>query len=231
MRIRCGYSAWLKAMALVSVVIISSCGIDKKINETLNPATPETFPVAVVDNPDRTVQIHSTVTLDGSASHDPQQETLTYAWSLDEKPNGSSATLSGETNPITTFVADKGGYYTASLQVTNTSTKPSEIVKANISVVGTGSNHPPVAVAGADQTVSTGDVVLLDGTASFDADNDAISFIWTLLGKPSGSSATFDGTGNASSVLHPDVKGTYTVQLWVSDGVDGDLDLVVVKAE
>lgn len=40
-------------------------------------------------------------------------------------------------------------------------------------------NGAPVANAGPDQTVSEGDVVTLDGTASSDEDQDVLSYMWT----------------------------------------------------
>ena len=42
----------------------------------------------------------------------------------------------------------------------------------------TQANQPPVARAGDDQTVGAGEPVVLNGTASTDADGDALSYIW-----------------------------------------------------
>jgi REJ domain len=42
-------------------------------------------------------------------------------------------------------------------------------------------NHPPVAYAGPDQTVQEGSPVLLNGTASYDPDVDALTYTWLQL--------------------------------------------------
>lgn len=46
-------------------------------------------------------------------------------------------------------------------------------------VIPTGGNQAPVANAGPDQTVTTGAAVFLDGRASIDPNNDALSYQWT----------------------------------------------------
>lgn len=48
-------------------------------------------------------------------------------------------------------------------------------------------NTPPVANAGADQTVVASQQVHLDGSASSDADGDALQFHWKFVNRPIGS--------------------------------------------
>jgi hypothetical protein len=60
------------------------------------------------------------IELDGSASYDPNGEPLTYAWDLEERPAGSSATIDSfadRTAEVTSFYPDIDGDYTVSLAV------------------------------------------------------------------------------------------------------------------
>lgn len=218
----------LVAPLALSVFFAASCGLEKKIDETLNPPKDSTKPVAIIAEPTQTVKLAATVTLDAKHSYDPRGQQLTYAWSLDAKPNGSAAALTSATAAITSFVADKGGYYTASLQVTNESAEVSEIVTTVVDVVGTGSNHPPVSYVGADLTATVGDTVVLDGTGSFDADGDTLNYTWVVQGAPSGSTAAINGASDPKAFFPVDAAGTYTISLIISDGVDQDVDILII---
>jgi hypothetical protein len=66
---------------------------------------------------EQVVAVAAPVTLSGSASTDPNGDTLTYQWSLTTRPNLSTAAL---TNPNTvgpTFTPDLAGFYVATLTV------------------------------------------------------------------------------------------------------------------
>ncbi len=92
-------------------------------------------------------------------------------------------------------------------------------------------NTPPVADAGADQTVNVGDTVTLDGSGSSDADGDPLTYAWTLT-TPAGSAATLSDDTAVAPTFVPDVEGTYTATLIVNDGlVDSAPDSAVITAE
>ena len=59
----------------------------------------------------------SVVTLDGSASRDVNNQSLTYLWKMTSVPAGSLAALSSATSAKPTFTADLAGTYTVSLVV------------------------------------------------------------------------------------------------------------------
>ena len=92
------------------------------------------------------------------------------------------------------------------------------------------SNNPPVANAGADQTIATSSTqVQLDGSASNDADGDPLTYQWTITTKPSGSSATLSDATLVNPTFVADMDGIYTLQLIVNDGqVDSVADTVVI---
>jgi len=79
----------------------------------------------------------------------------------------------------------------------------------------TGTNQPPVADAGPDQTGETGTPVQLDGSGSSDPDGDWLLYEWTLLDGPA--VLTFDNALIVNPTFTPSVAGSYTVRLQVSD--------------
>ncbi|GAB5537676.1 MAG: hypothetical protein Rubg2KO_39250 [Rubricoccaceae bacterium] len=180
---------------------------------------PNQPPIADAGADQNAVVLGQTVTLDGSASSDPDGDPLTYAWTLTD-PNGDPAALSDATAPQPTFVATVRGTYTASLTV-NDGTEDSVADEVQIEVI----NRPPVADAGPDQTVIAGQTVMLDGTGSSDPDGDALTFAWTLGG------ATLTGADTASPTFCAAEAVDYTAELVVSDGTeDSQPDTVTVTA-
>jgi probable HAF family extracellular repeat protein len=83
-----------------------------------------------------------------------------------------------------------------------------------------GDNHPPVAAAGADQTLECSGLVALDGSQSSDPDSDVLTFEWSEGGTVLGTTATLTTTLTA---------GTHTITLKVSDpcGQSAQDDIVV----
>src|SRR5699024_1671587 len=79
--------------------------------------------------------------------------------------------------------------------------------------------HRPVADAGPDQTVTTGDTATLDGTGSSDADGDTLTYSWTLSG-PTGTTATLDDATTATPTLSLDLAGTNAASPVDHDGTD-----------
>ena len=79
-------------------------------------------------------------------------------------------------------------------------------------------NTPPVANAGAAQSVVINAVVTLDGSKSSDVNGDALSYAWTLTDKPAGSTVALANSTSAKASFTADVAGVYTATLVVSDG-------------
>jgi tripartite motif-containing protein 71 len=95
-------------------------------------------------------------------------------------------------------------------------------------------NSPPVADAGLDQNVITGQVVTLNGSKSYDPEGAMITFLWTFIEVPLGSSVTNASLSDATSAkpqFTPAVSGAYRLQLIVNDGALNSLpDEVVINA-
>jgi hypothetical protein len=80
---------------------------------------------------------------------------------------------------------------------------------------GGNSNRAPVAKAGANQSVSTGAVVTLDGSGSSDPDGDTLTYAWTQV---SGPTVTLAGANTAKASFTAATAGTYGFKLSVGDG-------------
>lgn len=157
--------------------------------------------------------VTTTITLDGRGSQDPDEDPLTYEWSILTKPLGSTATLLTPMVTQPTFTLDRAGTYTLQLIVRDGNLESTPDI-----VTVTTLNTRPVANAGTEQTGTIGIRVDIDGTASRDADGDALEYFWALTSLPAGSTATlFNDTGATPSFV-PDLGGLYVVQLFVNDG-------------
>jgi hypothetical protein len=161
------------------------------------------------------VTVPATVTLDGSASSDANRDPLTYLWTLVSRPTSSTAALSSTTSAKPTFSADVAGVYVASL-VVNDGALRSPVTTTTITAAV--ANSAPVANAGVAQNVTTGSVVTLDGSASADANRDVLTYSWTLVSRPTSSTATLSSTTSAKPTFSADISGVYLASLVVNDG-------------
>ncbi|MEQ1698414.1 MAG: FG-GAP-like repeat-containing protein [Hyphomicrobiaceae bacterium] len=151
------------------------------------------------------------VVLDGASSVSPAGTKLTYAWRIVRAPVGSAATLDNPAKDRPRFTLDKPGDYTVELIARNASgaSAPVQFVVSTV-------NQPPAAQATIVRHPVTG-VYTLDATSSFDADGDALTYTWTIVGKPAGSAAVIADAQNPLAQLATDVAGAYAVRLSVTD--------------
>jgi hypothetical protein len=163
------------------------------------------------------------VTLDGSGSSDPDGDSLLFAWRFLTVPDGSALTdadLSDPTGETTTFTPDVLGAYELELVVND-----GEVDSAAVTVTVNYLNMPPVANAGADQTVLEGQYntpVQLNGGESYDPDSELLTFAWTFLSVPTGSiiDDTWIDASSAAPSFWADVASNtepYALQLTVTD--------------
>ncbi len=165
--------------------------------------------------PNQSVMALVLVTLDGSASTDANSDPLTYLWTLSSKPAGSVAVLSSSTLVKPTFTADIAGSYGASLVVND---GKDNSATTTVTVTAAVANAAPVANAGAAQNVVAGTVVTLTGAVSSDANNDPLTYAWTLTSKPPGSAAALTNATAVAPTFVADMAGSYMATLVVNDG-------------
>ncbi|MBN2005559.1 MAG: FG-GAP repeat protein [Anaerolineae bacterium] len=180
-------------------------------NETTLRSASNQPPIANA-GPDQVVEANVTVTLNGSASTDPDGNyPLAYHWSqiggtpVSFTPNLTVTTFTAPSSPTTLIFA---------LVVTDSLGRadPSPDT-VNVAVA----NHPPVADAGADQSVDTNAVVTLDGSASSDPDGDPLTYSWTQTGGPA---LTFSSDLSVTTFTAPSDPAVFTFTLAVTDSLD-----------
>lgn len=167
---------------------------------------------------DQSVGLGDEAILDGSASSDPDGDSLSYYWQITSMPEGSNASIDNPTAVMPGVVIDVDGDYTVAL-VVNDGYQDSAADEVTI----TTGNVRPVAVIEGAHTVNMGDVIALHGLASYDVDGDALSYRWSLISQPDGSNVALVNEVATSLSFEGDLEGTYIVQLVVNDGeLDSD---------
>jgi len=136
---------------------------------------------------------------DGSASADPDGDSLSYLWDF-----GDGSPRKAGTRVIHTY--KESGTYPVILTVADgTDVENSENTAAATVII----NKAPVADAGDDLTVCAGDVVLFSGGGSYDPESGLLKYRWNF------------GDGTGAEGLNPTrvfkKSGTYQITLTVED--------------
>lgn len=183
---------------------------------TVMDVTPTNTPPVAVAGDDQQIDLGQVISLDGSASSDPDGDDITsYQWTISRKPDSSTATIDDPTSPMTAFTPDVGGLYIVQLVVSDDVdfSAPDSIELTVASATST----KPVAVTPTQVFARIGQPTQLDGTGSYDDDGDPLSYRWQLIQKPMNSFILLEGASTSTPTLTPDVGGDYTIRFTVSD--------------
>jgi len=92
---------------------------------------------------------------------------------------------------------------------------------------GNNENTSPTANAGANQNVSTGVLVSLDGSMSLDADDDPLTYYWSFVSLPANSVSILSDRRASNPSFTADTEGLYVISLIVNDAaLDSAADTV-----
>ncbi|MHC4069371.1 MAG: FG-GAP repeat protein [Planctomycetota bacterium] len=189
-----------------------------------NICEPNNAPPIADAGPDQTLYVTdyntpAEVTLDGSGSYDPDDDELTYTWFMNDSNDPNGPVIATAVSPTISLPI---GQHTIEL-IVNDGEYDSEPDQVVITVVKL--NAPPVADAGPDQTLYVPDYntlaeVTLDGSGSYDPDEDELTYAWFLGGSEI-------ATGISPTIFLP--AGQHTIELIANDGRDdSEPDQVVI---
>lgn len=158
------------------------------------------------------ISVNEQVTLDASASYDPEGAVLSYHWEIVSSSN--QAVLSSTSSSAPTLSAPAEGQVVVSLK-TNDGEQFSDTQTLTINVT---QNAKPVIIHTGDKArySTVGSTVNFDASQSYDPEGTALSYEWELS-TPTGSSASLSSTNQNITELTPDLTGNYILTFTVTD--------------
>ena len=172
------------SIVFVALATLAGCG---------DATTIASMPIADA-GPDKVVAVGTDARLDGSSSSDSGGGTLTFQWTLESKPQGSTAALVAATTAQPVLRPDGPGTFLVSLVVSNGQRK-SQPDFVGVRARGSVGNQPPIAAIQCRNQTCTQDECdgltcwirhgvtfnQLDGRFSTDPDLDDLTHTWSQV--------------------------------------------------
>ena len=201
----------ITCLLITAILFLNSCQKEYSCEDCIGNNHP---PLAVA-GPDTVITLPTdSVLLNGGKSSDPDGKISAWQWTKLTGP--ASFTIVSAAAAITTVKNLKVGAYKFELKVTDdegASAKDTVMITVDSTATG---NHPPVACAGADRTITLPtDTVTSDGNCSTDPDNNISSYLWTKIAGPA--SVTIANANAATTLVSNLTEGIYQFELKVTD--------------
>lgn len=151
----------------------------------------------------------------GNTSYDVDGDPLTYRWRYWNTATPGDILLS--TEPSIYISSASQGTWEIELQVNDG--KLDSAVDRKTLTIKTAANVAPEAIAHTEfSKILVNDTAELDGSQSSDKNGDQMTYLWTLVLKPDGSTAELQDANKKIANLKADKPGLYIADLQVSDG-------------
>ncbi|MEL6843976.1 MAG: PKD domain-containing protein, partial [Bacteroidota bacterium] len=221
-----------------TIIIVASEGLHTEfsnpeatdiVNFTVLPPGSPVADFTALPNP---VDCGTAVSFDGStSSHTGSFNLVLYEWDFDYDGSSFDIDATG-VNP--SFTYNTIGTYTAALRVTDDQ-NPAVSTIETLSIV-VGASNAPIADAGGPYTITLGDDLTLDASASTDPDAACGDAITTYAWELNGDALFDDATGAQPTITALQLStfglgvGTHTISLQVTDsqGLSSTEDVTVV---
>jgi hypothetical protein len=203
-----------KQIAAIFILSVSLMGsVSCKKNLPCTDCDDNQPPVANAGSDQRVVLPIDSVTLDGSASGDPDGNIAKWQWTKVSGPTSFAVDSAGAAKTKVRNLA--AGIYQFQLEVKdNGDLFATDTVQVIVDDYLT--NQPPVANAGADQVIDIQTTAtFLDGSQSADPENNITSFLWTKVSGPASYRIT-NATAAQTQVMDL-MQGVYQFELKVTD--------------
>jgi hypothetical protein len=160
--------------------------------------------------PDMHAYVGDDVVLNASSSYDPDLDPITFSWS---QVSGASVVIFNANTPQPFFTPTTSGVFEFKVTVSDGQATATD----NVIVTVDNHNQVPIADAGSNVAALVSDTVTLDGSRSYDPDENTISYIWS---QTSGPMVSLNSSNSVNPSFVPTQAGVYVFELQVYDGID-----------
>ena len=202
----------------VSLRVTDNDGLTHQTGQFAIAATQSNLPPVMGGNQSFSAKENMPFTLTLKAATDPESDPLTYTLVAMPSSGTLQGCLGGTNDLVCEFIpaADFTGTVSFSYRANDGVSDSAGTSMVTIRMAPY--NKLPVANAGSDLSARFGGLVTLNGLQSSDPEGTALTYLWTLSGKPTGSQSQLSKADSAAPSLIVDKNGTYRVSLVVNDG-------------